>query len=86
MGRGEASALFGKPNGEGLSAILKSISQTFGGVPLYSCAEEQAATLLYFLVKDHPFLYENKRIGVLLFAKTLEPNDMHINKQGKEKI
>ena len=37
------------------------------GEPLYRSREEKAAHLLYFLVKDHPFVDGNKRIGSLLF-------------------
>ena len=65
--RGEATALFGNPRGEGLEAILGNIEQTMFGEPLYRSREEKAANLLYFIVKDHPFTDGNKRIGTLLF-------------------
>ena len=65
--RGEATALFGNPRGDGLAAILGNIEQTMFGEPLYRSREEKAAHLLYFLVKDHPFSDGNKRIGALLF-------------------
>ncbi len=65
--KGEASALFGNPRGDGLEAILGNIEQTMFGEPLYRSREEKAANLLYFVVKDHPFTDGNKRIGTLLF-------------------
>ena len=65
--RGEATALFGNPRGEGLEAILGNIEQTMFGEPLYRSREEKAANLLYFIIKDHPFTDGNKRIGTLLF-------------------
>ena len=65
---------------------MKSINQTFDGVSVYNSAEEQAANLFYFLVKDHVFQDGNKRIAVLLFTKTLEFNGMYYNDQGVPKI
>jgi prophage maintenance system killer protein len=32
--------------------------------------------LLYFLIKDHPFVDGNKRIGTLLFLEYLRRNDL----------
>ncbi len=37
------------------------------GEALYRSREEKAANLLHFIVKDHPFVDGNKRIGTLLF-------------------
>jgi prophage maintenance system killer protein len=37
------------------------------GEPLYKTREEKAAHLLYFVIKDHPFVDGNKRIGSFLF-------------------
>ena len=65
--RGEATPLFGHLRGDGLAGILGSIEQTMFGEPLYRSREEKAAHLLYFVVKDHPFIDGNKRIGALLF-------------------
>lgn len=35
--------------------------------PLYKTTEEKAAHLLYFIIKDHPFMDGNKRIGSFTF-------------------
>src|SRR5690348_14081456 len=51
----EASELFGRTKDSALEAILKNISQTFDGKPLYPSNHERAAQLLYFIIKDHPF-------------------------------
>ena len=67
IARGEASTLFGNPRGDALEGILGNVEQTMFGEPLYRTREEKAANLLYFLVKDHPFIDGNKRIGSLLF-------------------
>lgn len=66
-GRGDATDLFGSERGDALAAILGNIEQTMFGEPLYKTREEKAAHLLYFVIKDHPFLDGNKRIGSFLF-------------------
>ncbi|WP_418527473.1 Fic family protein [Holdemanella porci] len=38
---------------------------------LYPSIEEKAANLLYFLIKDHPFVDGCKRIGASIFLKFL---------------
>ena len=66
-GRGDATDLFGFERGDALAAILGNIEQTMFGEPLYRTREEKAAHLLYFVIKDHPFLDGNKRIGSFLY-------------------
>lgn len=72
----EAGNLFGREVGEKFRAILGNIDQTFGGKDLYKSAEEKAAHLLYFVIKDHPFTDGNKRIGSLLFMLYLVENNL----------
>jgi len=75
--RGEASALFGKlKQDDALAAILGNIEQTMFGEPLYPSPEHRAAHLLYFIVKDHPFVDGNKRIGSLLLLLYLTQENM----------
>lgn len=66
MEQQEASDLFGKQRGHGLSQILGSIHQTFSNELLYPSIYERAAHLFYFVLKDHPFVDGNKRIGSFL--------------------
>ncbi|MBA3877862.1 MAG: hypothetical protein C0498_13235 [Anaerolinea sp.] len=73
--RAEVTGLFGQERGEQLSGILRSIEQTFDGAPLYPSVEARASHLLYFVIKDHPFVDGNKRIGSLLFLEYLRLND-----------
>jgi prophage maintenance system killer protein len=42
--------------------------QSFGGKSVYATAEEKAAHLLYFMVKNHPFTDGNKRSGAFSFV------------------
>lgn len=74
--RGEAGDLFGQERDHQLQGILGNISQTFDGRELYPSVEEKAASLLYFVIKDHPFSDGNKRIGSFLFLLFLENNGL----------
>ncbi len=82
----EASSLFGKRKDESFSGILQTIVQTFDGEYLYKSIEEQAAHLLYFVIKNHPFTDGNKRIGAFLFVWFLEKNKHRFKKTGELKI
>jgi prophage maintenance system killer protein len=42
--------------------------QSFGGEELYPTIEVKAANLLYFIVKNHPFVDGNKRSGAYAFV------------------
>jgi prophage maintenance system killer protein/prophage antirepressor-like protein len=76
--RGDATNLFGRERDGGLDSILNNIEQTFGGESLYKTAEEKAAHLLYFVIKDHPFIDGNKRIGSFMFLLYLKSQNMPI--------
>lgn len=86
MARNEASELFGSQKDDSLAGILGSIIQSFGGELLYPSVEEQAAHLLYFVIKDHPFSDGNKRIGAFLFIWFLQRNQHHLKAGGEPKI
>jgi prophage maintenance system killer protein len=82
----EASGLFGQETGDKLAQILGSIKQSVGSKDAYPSVEEKAAHLLYFAIKDHPFVDGNKRIGSLMFLLFLIENNSLINKKGERKI
>ena len=86
MKKKEASSLFGNRKDESFDGILKSVIQTFDGQYLYKSIEEQAAHLLYFVIKNHPFTDGNKRIGAFLFVWFLEKNKHRFKKSGELKI
>lgn len=86
MAAGEATDLFGRQREDAFSGILKSVVQTFGGDYLYPSIEEQAAHLLYFVIKNHPFADGNKRIGAFLFVWFLHLNKHLLRKGGEAKI
>lgn len=64
----EATELFGQEKDNSFAGSLQSIVQTFDGNYLYPTIEEQAAHLLYFVIKNHSFNDGNKRIGAFLFV------------------
>lgn len=86
IGRGEASALFGNRKDDSFAGILGNILQSFGGEYVYPSIEEQAAHLLYFVIKNHPFSDGNKRIGAFLFIWFLQRNRHHLKSDGELKI
>ena len=57
-----------------LDLSINSPFHTFGGQYLYPTLEAMAAHLAFSLVKSHPFLDGNKRIGTLAMMAFLELN------------
>lgn len=82
----EATPLFGNTKDESFRGILGNIVQSFDGKYLYPSIEEQAAHLLYFVVKNHPFTDGNKRIGAFMFILFLQKNKHHLKTNGEDKI
>ena len=83
MAKGEATALFAQPRGDGLTALLGNLDQTIFGEPAYPTVEAKAAHLLYFVVKNHPFSDGNKRSGAFLFVDFLNRNGRLIDDAGQ---
>jgi death-on-curing family protein len=86
MAQSEASELFGNQKDDSFAGILGNIVQSFGREFLYPSIEEQAAHLLYFIIKNHPFSDGNKRIGAFLFIWFLQRNQYHLKTDGELKI
>ena len=82
----EASNLFGQENDNKLKGIVGNIYQTFRGKELYPSLEEKSAHLLYFIIKDHPFVDGNKRIASFLFVYFLDKNNFLYRNTGERKI
>lgn len=82
----KAGDLFGREKDQSLHASIKNILQTFDGREVYPSLEEKAAHLLYFLIKNHPFVDGNKRIGAALFLWFLEKNRILYRKDGGKRI
>lgn len=86
IGKGEATNLVGNEKDDSFAGILGSVVQSFGGEYLYASIEAQAAHLLYFVIKNHPFSDGNKRIGAFIFIWFLQRNQHHLKQSGELKI
>jgi prophage maintenance system killer protein len=80
--RGEATELFARERGDGVTAILGNLDQTVFGEPAYPSVESKAAHLLYFVIKNHPFADGNKRSAAYLFVDFLHRNGRLLDAQG----
>ena len=81
--KGSATENFAQErNRRSLEGIFGNVMQTFDGVALYPSIESKAAHLLYFIIKNHPFVDGNKRSGAFAFvwylekAKALRPDTL----------
>lgn len=64
----EATDIFAQERTKGsIEGIVGNIMQSFGGKDVYPSVEEKSAHLLYFVVKNHPFIDGNKRSGAFAF-------------------
>ena len=50
-----------------IEGVVGNVMQSFGGNDVYATLEEKAGHLLYFMVKNHPFIDGNKRSGAFAF-------------------
>ncbi|MBE0494410.1 MAG: virulence RhuM family protein [Thiomicrospira sp.] len=80
ISKGEATELFGKMRGNGLSSALEQIEQGFGDELFYPNVASRAAHLLYFVIKNHPLVDGNKRSGSFLFLWYLRLNQVFLAK------
>lgn len=73
----EATDIFGiEKTKEALDGIIGNIFQSFDGKDLYQTLEEKAAHLLYFMIKNHPFIDGNKRSGAFAFIWFLQKSNI----------
>jgi death-on-curing family protein len=82
----EATELFGMERENSFKGIIRNIYQTFDGIDLLPNIEEKAANLFYYIVKDHPFVDGNKRIGAFIFVLFLNKNNYLYDSEGELKI
>lgn len=86
MGYSGFSDVFGVEKEQGkLNGIIAAVYQNVFGQEIYLSIEEKAANLLYFLIKDHPFVDGCKRIGASIFLEFLNKNQ-HLIIDGKQII
>ena len=61
-----------------LDSALNSPFQTFGGEDVYPSLQQKAARLCFGLVKNHPFIDGNKRIGAHVMLVFLALNGIEL--------
>lgn len=71
-----------------LRSALGVPSTTFGGRFLHGSLHEMAAAYLFHLVRDHPFIDGNKRVGLAALLAFLGLNSrwLDANPEGLEKL
>ncbi|GHV53793.1 death-on-curing protein [Spirochaetia bacterium] len=69
-----------------LDGSVNSPYQTFGAQNLYPTIQAMAAHLAFSLVKNHPFLDGNKRIGVLAMLVFIDVNGIPVHCSNEELI
>jgi len=84
--KGNFDGLFGIEKDQGFKSAIGTIYQTFDGKELYPSAEEKAANLLYFIVKNHAFSDGNKRIAAALFIYFLNSNNILYRADGSKRL
>ena len=84
--KGNFDGLFGIEKDQGFKSAIGTIYQTFDGKELYPSAEEKAANLLYFIVKNHAFSDGNKRIAAALFIYFLNSNNILYRANGSKRL
>jgi len=69
----QATELFAQEtNKDAVGGIVGNVFQSFGKKDVYLTIEEKAAHILYFIVKNHPFIDGNKRSGAFSFVWFLQ--------------
>ena len=61
-----------------LDSALEAAFITFAGISNYPTIQSKAARLAFSLIKNHPFVDGNKRIGILAMISFLEINGIKL--------
>ena len=69
-----------------LESALAAPFQTFGGEPVYPSLQAKAAQLGFGLIRNHPFVDGNKRIGAHTMLVFLAVNGIELSYEQQELI
>jgi death-on-curing protein len=69
-----------------LESALAMPAATFGGETLHPSLHEQGGAYLFHLVKNHPFVDGNKRVGLACCLAFLRLNDLRIDASDDELV
>ena len=84
--KNEVSDAFWEERNDWLKWILDQVYQTFDWHDLYPSIQEKAAALMYFTIKDHPFIDWNKKIWAFLLLIFLGKNNLLEKSDGSKVI
>ncbi|MDR2693037.1 MAG: type II toxin-antitoxin system death-on-curing family toxin [Chitinispirillales bacterium] len=62
-----------------LESALASAFQTFGGEDLYPSVTAKIARVAYGIIRNHPFVDGNKRIGTTTMVALLKANNIDVS-------
>ncbi|MEW6773398.1 MAG: virulence protein RhuM/Fic/DOC family protein [Bacteroidota bacterium] len=80
--KGEATSIFAQEREkDALEGIFGNVFQSAFGTDVYPTIEEKAAHLIYFIVKNHPFVDGNKRCGAFAFVWFLQKAGFNFRKK-----
>ena len=84
--KNEVSEMFGIEKDDWLIWVLNQVYQTFDWVELYPSIQEKAAAIIYFTIKNHPFVDGNKKIWAFLLLVFLAKNNYLYNQNGEKRV
>jgi len=62
-----------------LESALASAFQTFGGEDLYPTITAKISRVAYGIIRNHPFVDGNKRIGIATMVALLKVNNLNVS-------
>jgi death-on-curing protein len=71
--------LFGIASQDKLNMVLHAPRQELFGTQLYRDVCGKAAALMYFIIKNHPFVSGNNTTALLAMLRFLEINGLHLH-------
>jgi len=80
----ESGGVYGIRDEGLLRASLESAFQTFDGIELYPTVVDKIAAVCYNVIKNHPLIDGNKRLGITLMAVLCEINDIPLECSDQE--
>lgn len=82
----ESGGVYGVRDEGLLRASLESAFQTFDGIELYSTDVDKIAAVCYNVIKNHPLIDGNKRLGITLMAVLCDINDIPLECSDEELV
>lgn len=69
-----------------LESALNNAFATFDSIELYQSIEEKCANICFAIIKNHPFIDGNKRLGIYIMLILLDHNNINIEFEQNELV